>query len=83
MHWHCQVTVACDAQSLRSMYGDLRATATRRPQLGAFVDSMELAGILGEPHATVLRTLADLLAEGIVWRLNHDMDHLPPSQSTT
>ena len=27
-----------------------------------FVDSTELALILGEPHATVHRTLADLLA---------------------
>ena len=31
-----------------------------------FVDSTELAGILGEPHATVHRSLADLLADGIV-----------------
>ena len=31
-----------------------------------FVDSSELALILGEPHATVHRTLSSLLAEGIV-----------------
>ena len=36
-----------------------------------FVDSAELAGILGEPHATVHRTLSSLLAEGIVGRVNH------------
>ena len=29
-----------------------------------FIDSAELAGILGEPHATVHRTLTGLLAEG-------------------
>ena len=45
-----------------------------------FVDSTELAGILGEPHATVHRTLADLLAEGIVGRLSHGTAHLPSSQ---
>ena len=45
-----------------------------------FVDSTELAGILGEPHATVHRTLADLLAEGIVGRVNHGTAHLPSSQ---
>ena len=28
-----------------------------------FADSAELARILGEPHATIHRTLADLLAE--------------------
>ena len=45
-----------------------------------FVDSTELAGILGEPHATVHRTLADLLAEGIVGRVSHGTAHLPSSQ---
>ena len=45
-----------------------------------FVDSTELAGILGEPHATVHRALADLLAEGIVGRASHGTTHLPSSQ---
>ena len=45
-----------------------------------FVDSTELAGILGEPHTTVHRTLADLLAEGIVGRVIHGTAHLPSSQ---
>ena len=45
-----------------------------------FVDSAELAGILGEPHTTVHRALADLLAEGIVGRVSHGTAHLPSSQ---
>ena len=45
-----------------------------------FVDSTELAGILGEPHATVHRSLADLLADGIVGRASHGTAHLPSSQ---
>ena len=45
-----------------------------------FVDSTELALILGEPHATVHRTLADLLAEGIAGRVSHGTAHLPSSQ---
>ena len=45
-----------------------------------FVDSTELAGILGEPHATVHRTLANLLADGIAGRVSHGTAHLPSSQ---
>ena len=45
-----------------------------------FVDSTELALILSEPHATVHRTLAGLLAEGIVGRASHGTAHLPSSQ---
>ena len=44
-----------------------------------FVDSTELALILGEPHATVHRVLADLLHEGIVARASHGTAHLPSS----
>ena len=44
-----------------------------------FADSTELAAILGEPHATVHRTLADLLAEGIVERVSHGTALLPSS----
>ena len=45
-----------------------------------FVDSTELALILGEPHATVHRALADLLADGIIGRASHSTAHLPSSQ---
>ncbi len=45
-----------------------------------FVDSTELAGILGEPRATVHRTLSSLLAEGVVGRVSHGTAHLPSSQ---
>ena len=45
-----------------------------------FVDSTELALILGEPHATVHRALSNLLAEGIVGRVSHGTVHLPSSQ---
>ena len=45
-----------------------------------FVDSTELALILGEPHSTVHRTLSNLLDEGIVGRVSHGTTHLPSSQ---
>ena len=45
-----------------------------------FVDSAELAGILGEPHATVHRALIGLLADGIARRVSHGTAHLPSSQ---
>ena len=45
-----------------------------------FVDSAELAGILGEPHTTVHRGLTSLLADGIVARISHGTAHLPSSQ---
>ena len=45
-----------------------------------FVDSAELAVILGEPHATVHRGLASLLADGIAGRVSHGTAHLPSSQ---
>ena len=51
-------------------------TLSRTP----FVDSTEFALILGEPHATVHRSLASLLADGIVWRVSHGTAHLPSSQ---
>ena len=54
----------------------LLAAFSRTP----FVDSTELALILGEPHATVHRVLTDLVAEGIVGRVNHGTSHLPSSQ---
>ena len=45
-----------------------------------FIDSAELALILGELHATVHRALAGLLAEGIIGRVSHGTAHLPSSQ---
>ena len=45
-----------------------------------FVDSTELAGILGEPHTTIHRTLGNLMGEGIVGRVSHGTVHLPSSQ---
>ena len=45
-----------------------------------FVDSTELAHILGEPHATVHRRLSELVADGIVGKATHGTVHLPSSQ---
>ena len=45
-----------------------------------FVDSADLAGILGEPHATVHRALTGLLADGIVGRVSHGTAQLPLSR---
>ena len=45
-----------------------------------FIESAELALILGEPHSTIHRVLTDLLAEGIVGRVSHGTAHLPLSQ---
>ena len=45
-----------------------------------FIDSAELARILGEAHATVHRALTGLLADGIVGRMSHGTAHLPSSQ---
>ena len=44
-----------------------------------FVESTELALILGQPHATVHRRLSELLADGIVGRVSHGTVHLPSS----
>ena len=44
-----------------------------------FVDSAELARILGEAHATVHRALNGLLADGIAGRVSHGTAHLPSS----
>ena len=45
-----------------------------------FVDSTEFASILGEPHSTVHRALADLLADGIAGRVSHGTVHMPSSR---
>ena len=44
-----------------------------------FVESTELALILGEPHATVHRALTGLLEDGIVGKVTHGTVHLPSS----
>ena len=44
-----------------------------------FVESTDLALILGEPHATVHRRLSELLEDGIVARVTHGTVHLPSS----
>ncbi len=44
-----------------------------------FIDSQELAMILGVAQAAVHHALTDLLAEGIVGRVSHGTAHLPSS----
>ncbi len=45
-----------------------------------FIDTAELACVLGEAHATVHRALAGLLADGVVGRVSHGTAHLPSSR---
>ncbi len=45
-----------------------------------FIDSVELALILGESHSTVHSALTGLLADGIVGRVSHGAVHLPSSR---
>ncbi len=45
-----------------------------------FIDTAELAGILGEAPATVHRALTGLLTDSIVGRVSHGTAHLPSSQ---
>ena len=45
-----------------------------------FIDSAELASVLGEAHATVHRALTGLLTDEVVTRVNHATAHLPSSQ---
>ena len=45
-----------------------------------FMDSAELAGVLGEARVTVHRVLTELLADGIAGRVNHGTAQLPSSQ---
>ncbi len=54
----------------------LLAALSRMP----FIDSVELARVLGEPHTTVHRALLNLLADGIGGRVSHGSTHLPSSQ---
>ena len=45
-----------------------------------FIDSAELALVLGEPHSTGHRGLTGLLDDGIAERVSHGTAHLPSSQ---
>jgi len=45
-----------------------------------FIDAGELALVLGEPLATVHRTLTGLLRDGLAGRVSHGTAHLPSSQ---
>ena len=45
-----------------------------------FIDSAELACVLGEAHATIHRALTGLLADGVVGRVSHGTAHLPSSR---
>ena len=80
-HRHCHVTDAqrplfCYARHMAPSDQRLLDSLSRTP----FVDSAELALILGEPHATVHRALTGLLAQGIIGRVSHGAAHLPSSQ---
>ena len=66
----------CYARNMAISDRQLLDTLSRTP----FVDSTELALLLGEPHATVHRALTGLLADGIVGRVSHGTVHLPSSQ---
>ena len=44
-----------------------------------FVDTAELAMILGEAHVAIHRDLTGLLSEGIAGRVSHGTAHLPSS----
>ena len=44
-----------------------------------FIDTAELAEVLGEAHATVHRALTGLLADGTAGRVRHGAAHLPSS----
>ena len=68
--------LTCYAQHMAISDRQLLDALSRTP----FVDSTALALILGEPHATIHRALADLLAEGIVGRVSHGTALLPSSQ---
>ena len=45
-----------------------------------FIDTAELAGILGESPATVHRGLTGLMTDGVVGHVNHGTAHLPSSR---
>ena len=65
----------CYARPMRLTERQLLDALARMP----FVDTLELAVILGEAYATVHRALSGLLADGIARRVNHGTVHLPSS----
>ena len=69
-------TFLCYSQQVAISEEQLLDALSRTP----FVGSVELALMPGEPHATVHRTLANLLAEGNVGRVSHGAAILPSSQ---
>ena len=66
----------CNARTMALSDRQLFDALSRMP----FIDSVELALILGEPHSTVHRVLTGLLADGIVGRASHGTVHLPSSR---
>ena len=70
----------CTYVLIARICGILRPTTYRRSSRLPLVDSAELAGVFGEPHATVHRTLASLLTGGIAGRASHGTAHLPSSR---
>ena len=69
-------SVVCYAQQMALSDRQLLDALGRLP----FVDSTELALILGEPHTPVHRALSNLLADGIAGRVSHGTTYLPSSQ---
>ena len=69
-------TLFCYSRHMALSDRQLLDSLSRMP----FIDSSELAGILGEPHATIHRALTGLLPNGIVGRVSHGTTHLPSSQ---
>ena len=74
--WVRTAALPCYARRMAPSDRQLLAALSRTP----FVDSTELAIMLGEPRATVHHALAGLLAEGIAGRVSHGAAHLPSSQ---
>ena len=66
----------CYARYMSVSDGELLHHLSRMP----FVDTAELAKILGEAHVAVHRGLSGLRSKGIVGRVNHGTSHLPPSR---
>ena len=66
----------CYAQYMSVSDQELLHHLSRMP----FVDTAELAMILGESHVAIHRGLAGLLADGIVERVSHGTAHLPSSR---
>ena len=63
-----------------STRGTLRSTLLDSLARMPFIDSAELASVLGEAHATVHRALTGLLADGIAGRVSHSTAQLPSSR---